>query len=67
MWQSLQHRYPSNNLDQALVHPNAHTKDDNLILATQKKFVPIIEWLLDEGVEEGGMTKVGIKVHDYDR
>lgn len=58
LWSSLQERYPSGSLEQCLTHPELHTKETNLTLATKEKLAPVVGWLLDQGFEEDGMTKV---------
>ena len=60
LWASLRVRYPaSDNLAQCLIHPELYSRNPVLILAAEKKLVDVVAWLLDQGVEEGGMSKVG--------
>ena len=64
LWTSLRVRYPaSDNLAQCLIHPELYSRNPTLILAAEKKLVDVVAWLLDQGVEEGGMSQVGCSLH----
>lgn len=62
LYSSLRDRYPLSNLEQCLVLPEPHTKDTLLIIAAQKQLGPIVDWLLEQGVEDGGMSKVRLQL-----